>query len=354
MATRDRNAAIPLPNADYSALGSLKALGRDLWSIRIAAIPLVALILAELIRIIFYQLGLGCRLVADRLPGICQEIRLPASPAGFNAALSLEGLPARIAWYGTSVVAALAALGALALSLWILVACVKDCGSVRRACLLVLVVGVGCFICANSYADARTFVLIEHLLDPSTHLFTPSVANFLLSTAGTTRVITFLPLAPVVAALGGLMVGATRTADPATLARHSRNVRLLLYASALVLVLCVVELHTFLRWLATGLQEPLASAMKPSIAAAVGASGMIYACYLALMFVPAVFILGDQTNRVADNADPAATPEARQKWLVEHNLATPWHRVASSLLAILSPFLVGSPLTQVVDLLKGQ
>jgi hypothetical protein len=316
-----------------------------------ALLPVACVGLAEIARMASYELTLGCRGSETYLGGLCVQARLVLLAPTRSAAFTLAGLPARIVWHGAAIVTVLAAVGVYCAGLWLLAT--SRPRSERRFTGWVIAAAVvwSVVLAELSFGQAHGFVLVLDLLRADGRLFAPSGAAYLGDAAGAVRAVTFAGVVPLVLAAGLTLVPRGEAETPANLARQMGRLRVVLYLGAGLLVTAVVEFNAFLRWIAVGVGTDQTAAVSEAIGAAVGSVGVLYACYLAIVFVPAALVLAARAASLAVVTLPDDPPK-RQGWLDAVGLTASWPRFFTNLLAVLSPFLIGSPLAKLLDLVS--
>jgi hypothetical protein len=316
-----------------------------------ALLPAACMVLAEFARFTFYDITLGCRGAARVLGGLCVQARLVVLHPTHSAAITAAGLPLRIVWHGAAMVTAFAGVGAFCGGLWLLARSrPKSEGRLTRWVVAAAVVW-SVVLAELSFAQAQGFVLVQDLLRVDGRLLSPNAAAYLFAVAGAVRAVTFAGVVPLVLAAGLTLVPHAEVETPAALARQMGRLRVVLYIGAGLLVTAVVEFNSFLRWIAAGVGKDQSAVVSESIGAAVGSVGVLYACYLGLLFVPAVLVLSARAASLAEAALPDK-PAERQRWLEPLGLSVSLPRFFTNLIAVLSPFLIGSPLAKLLDLVK--
>jgi hypothetical protein len=147
--------------------------------------------------------------------------------------------------------------------------------------------------------------------------------------------------------------GADVSAAAAMLARHQRQIRLLLYTGAAALVAGTLEVSALYTWAVQ--QLPATSeyaAGSKIIPEAMGwLAGSFYSILLAAIFVPTFSILRYEAEHLADKAKPNKPAVVREKWLVDHAIATSIPKQFVSAIAVLAPLIAGGPLSQLLELI---
>lgn len=145
------------------------------------------------------------------------------------------------------------------------------------------------------------------------------------------------------------------------IARDKNIIHKLLYVSALALIAGALQASALYSW---GLAMPSENMLSdlnnfnslkttgiPQLMEAF--NGAFYSIMLAIIFAPAFIQLGLIADRLLDEAKPYAIETERKAWFVEYALETSVPRQLLSALAILSPMLVGGPLTSLIEALSS-
>jgi len=278
--------------------------------------------------------------------GVHPELGVPcdslAPPLQFQPGAELSGdIPARLQVQSAATLWILIVLVTVPLAAWILTRAARPYGWLGRL-VIVLIVLFGVVRTGWRFyfgAIERPFFLAA-ALNCGRHL-TPWTLPELLSVFG--------GITTAAAALLGLATCAIlfppRDAEPGPEAVHRslQTLQFLLYGSAALLAVSVLTVSAFYGWAVEQVSpdgQERARVMARAVTSFVGTN---YSLSLAALYAPAAALLHWRGTRLAAAALPAEPAAKLEEWRKEHGLILALPQQLANPIAILVPFLAGSP-----------
>jgi hypothetical protein len=145
---------------------------------------------------------------------------------------------------------------------------------------------------------------------------------------------------------GSDRLGGGRVESGAQVARQVKALEGVLVVGAAVLVAALVEYRAFISWIAWYASD--FESLSKVGSAVLAANGITYTLLLGAVYASASAVLRQRAADIVANALPEGTAHARAEWLDREGIAFSWPTALRTGVAVLAPFLVGSPLARVL------
>lgn len=274
-------------------------------------------------------------------PAACQ-------PLATLAAVS-ESLVARMVWGLSAMVLVLAWAVATGGALWIITQSLTDRPLALRARLAGLAAAVA--VALFAWQDPLTIRRLEPVLNEAFAFMRIDLGPLLLRLFSSVLVGAAVLLA--IAASSTLARPREEAPSPRHLAAQTQRLRQVLFLAATMLVAGTMQtaaMHRLPATLCEGDAREALAALGQGVSAT---AGTIWTLLILAFYLPAAMILRRRALTLAEAAEDGGEPDQIAKWLAEQGMeSTLWQQLAR-LGAIVSPFLMGGPLTALLDLLRS-
>jgi hypothetical protein len=256
-------------------------------------------------------------------------------------------------WMSSVVIIVVLALGASAVSLLLIWSSLG-----KEALVGYLVLGLagilGLWSALEAAESTRASVLVSPIFGENAGVLSGAAADLGRVIVGWVRVITFVSVTLLVLAAGALLFRqpAAVEREKEQLALRGARLQTLLYMSAVILIVGLIEYRALYTWAADAatLNNMATGAQIIKLAdAALASTGAVYAVGLAAFYLPVLLILRARARRLQSQVPSEGSNSA---WLQELNLGFTVSKALGTMITVLSPLLAQAPIAALLKLIQ--